>query len=75
MTLTELLEFIESKMSMSHVYQPVLIRALVDAGGTATIRQLCLALVLAAAPALVLAEAVAEPNMAPPPGPAASAAS
>jgi ATP adenylyltransferase len=27
-------------MSMSHVYQPLLVRALVDAGGTATVRQL-----------------------------------
>jgi diadenosine tetraphosphate (Ap4A) HIT family hydrolase len=46
MTLTELLEFIESKMSMSHVYQPVLLRALVDAGGTATIRQFAQAFLL-----------------------------
>jgi 5-methylcytosine-specific restriction endonuclease McrA len=27
-------------MSMSHVYQPLLVRALVDAGGVATVRQL-----------------------------------
>ena len=40
MTLTQLLDFLESKMSMSHIYQPVLIRALVDAGGVATVRQL-----------------------------------
>jgi hypothetical protein len=26
-------------MSMSHVYQPFLVRALVDAGGVATVRQ------------------------------------
>jgi ATP adenylyltransferase len=44
--LEELLDFIESKMSMAHVYQPVLIRALVDAGDTATIRQLAQAFLL-----------------------------
>ena len=38
----ELVEFIENKMAMSHVYQPLLIRSLVDAGGTATLRQLAL---------------------------------
>ncbi len=32
--------FITSKMRMSHVYQPLLIRALVNAGGAATLRQL-----------------------------------
>lgn len=36
----ELIEFLEHKMSMSHVYQPLLVRALVDAGGAATLRQL-----------------------------------
>ena len=36
----ELVDFLERKMSMSHVYQPLLVRALVDAGGTATVRQL-----------------------------------
>jgi len=36
----ELIDFINSKMRMSHVYQPLLIRALVDAGGAATLRQL-----------------------------------
>lgn len=38
MTYEELVDFLESKMSMSHVYQPLLVRALVDAGGMATIR-------------------------------------
>jgi diadenosine tetraphosphate (Ap4A) HIT family hydrolase len=33
-------------MDMRHVYQPVLIRALVDAGGTATVRQLAQAFLL-----------------------------
>lgn len=46
MTVSDLVEFIEKKMSMSHVYQPVLIRALVDADGAATIRQLAQALLL-----------------------------
>jgi diadenosine tetraphosphate (Ap4A) HIT family hydrolase len=36
----ELVDFIENKMVMSHVYQPLMIRALVDCGGSATIRQL-----------------------------------
>ena len=36
----DLVEFIETRMSMSHVYQPVLIKSLIDAGGYATFRQL-----------------------------------
>lgn len=40
MTYEKLANFLEHKMSMSHVYQPLLVRALVDAGGTATLRQL-----------------------------------
>jgi hypothetical protein len=40
MTYDELADFIENRMTMSHVYQPVLIRSLVDAGGKATLRQL-----------------------------------
>ena len=40
MTYDELVDFIEHRMTMSHVYQPVLIRSLVDAGGKATLRQL-----------------------------------
>jgi len=40
MTYQELVDFLEHKMSMSHVYQPLLVRALVDAGGVATVRQL-----------------------------------
>jgi ATP adenylyltransferase len=36
----QLIDFIQNRMSMSHVYQPVLLRALVDSGGIATIRQL-----------------------------------
>ena len=40
MTFDKIIEFLETKMSMSHIYQPLLIRTLVDAGGSATIRQL-----------------------------------
>jgi ATP adenylyltransferase len=40
MTFEDLLDFLEHRMSMSHIYQPLLIRALVDSGGTATLRQL-----------------------------------
>jgi ATP adenylyltransferase len=37
MTCEELLDFIDNRMQMSHIYQPLMIRALVDAGGTATL--------------------------------------
>jgi len=43
MTFDDLLDFIENKMRMSHVYQPLLIKSLVEAGGTATVRQLATA--------------------------------
>lgn len=36
MTYEQLVEFLSSKMKMSHIYQPLLIRSLVDAGGSAT---------------------------------------
>jgi hypothetical protein len=39
MTFEELADFIENKMKMSHVYQPLLIKSLVEAGGTATLRR------------------------------------
>ena len=35
----DLIEFLEQKMAMSHSYQPLLIKSLVESGGTATIRQ------------------------------------
>jgi len=35
MTFNKLLMFIEKSMRMSHIYQPVMIRTLLDAGGTA----------------------------------------
>jgi diadenosine tetraphosphate (Ap4A) HIT family hydrolase len=38
----ELKTFLEEKMRMSHIYQPLLIKILVDSGGSATIRQLAL---------------------------------
>ncbi len=40
MTYADLAEFLEKKMSMSHIYQPLLVKSLVDSGGTATLRQL-----------------------------------
>jgi diadenosine tetraphosphate (Ap4A) HIT family hydrolase len=46
MTYDELVDFIENRMTMSHVYQPVLIRSLVDAGGKATLRQLAQAFLI-----------------------------
>ena len=45
MKFDELATFIEERMSMSHVYQPLVIRSLVDADGAATLRQVALALV------------------------------
>jgi len=42
MTYEELRDFLTSKMRMSHIYQPLLIRSLLEAGGTATIRQMAL---------------------------------
>jgi len=41
----ELIDFIENRMRMSHIYQPLLIRNLVDAGGSATVRQLATAFI------------------------------
>ena len=38
----ELLNFIRNKMRMSHIYQPVVIRSLLDSGNVATVRQLAL---------------------------------
>lgn len=42
MTFEELIEFIENRMRLSHIYQPLLIKSLVEAGGSATLRQLAL---------------------------------
>jgi len=38
----ELIGFIRTRMRMSHVYQPVVIRSLLDSGNVATVRQLAL---------------------------------
>ncbi len=43
MNFCELMDFLEHRMTMQHIYQPLLIRSLVDAGGSATIRQLAVA--------------------------------
>lgn len=40
MNFSTLKDFLLHRMSMSHIYQPVLIRALIDSGGSATVRQL-----------------------------------
>lgn len=56
-TFDELIDFVKNRMSMSHVYQPLVIRALADADGAATLRQLAVA--LAAQDEAVLAEAEA----------------
>jgi ATP adenylyltransferase len=39
----ELREFLSSRMKLSHIYQPLLIKTLVESGGSATIRQLAVA--------------------------------
>ena len=43
-TATQIIEFVTRRMRMSHIDQPLLIRALVRAGGSATLRQLATAL-------------------------------
>jgi len=43
LTFDELMDFIEHRMRMSHIYQPLLIRTLVETGGTATLRQVAMA--------------------------------
>ena len=40
MTFKALCEFIETKMRMSHIYQPLLIKSLIECDGMATLRQL-----------------------------------
>ena len=42
MTFKELQDFIENKMRMSHIYQPLLIKTLVEAEGITTTRKLAL---------------------------------
>jgi hypothetical protein len=45
-TAEQIIEFVRGRMRMSHVYQPLLIRALVRCGGSATLRQLATALLV-----------------------------
>ena len=40
LTFADLREFVHRRMRMSHVYQPLVIRTLLEAGGAATVRQL-----------------------------------
>lgn len=40
LTFDQLVHFLNNTMRMSHIYQPLLIRSLVDAGGSATLHQL-----------------------------------
>ena len=42
----ELIDFITNKMSMAHIYQPLLIKELVKCDGAATVRQLALAMLI-----------------------------
>lgn len=42
MRFVELQDFLKSKMKLSHIYQPLLIKSLIEAGGTATIRQMAI---------------------------------
>ena len=42
MNSAELQDFVDNRMRMSHVYQPLVIRCLLDAGGQATLRQLAI---------------------------------
>lgn len=41
-SVAELIEFIRTRMRMSHIYQPMVIRSLLDSGNVATVRQLAL---------------------------------
>jgi 5-methylcytosine-specific restriction endonuclease McrA len=45
-TAEQIIDFVRERMRMSHVYQPLLIRALVRADGSATLRQLATALLV-----------------------------
>ena len=40
LTFEELRDFITSKMRLSHIYQPLLIKTLIESGGVSTLRQL-----------------------------------
>jgi hypothetical protein len=40
MTFDQLIDFIKNQRRMPHIYQPLMLRSLVEAGGSATVRQL-----------------------------------
>jgi len=40
MTFDELRDFVQTRMRMSHIYQPLLIKTLLESGGMATVRQI-----------------------------------
>jgi len=42
MIYSDLKDFLENRMRMSHIYQPLLIKILIESGGSATVRQLAL---------------------------------
>ena len=42
MTFKEICDFIENKMRMSHIYQPLLIKTLVESEGISTTRKIAL---------------------------------
>ncbi len=46
MTFQELKNFITKKMRMSHIYQPLLIKTLLEAGGVSTIRQIAISFLI-----------------------------
>lgn len=46
MNYKDLIEFLQCRMKMSHIYQPLLIRSLVESDGTATLRQLAMSFVV-----------------------------
>ncbi len=41
-SVAELIDFIRTRMRMSHIYQPVVSQSLLDSGNVATVRQLTL---------------------------------
>src|SRR5258708_22253195 len=45
-TLEEFLDFLKKRMKPSHIYQPVMIKTLIDCGGSATVRQIAQAFLL-----------------------------
>ncbi len=52
-TYDELADFVAHRMRLSHIYQPLLIRTLLDSGGVATVRQIAQAFLGQASTALL----------------------